>query len=83
MIELGDRVKCRFTGFSGVVVARSEFINGCVQFSVLPAMDKKKNEYPDIVDIDEGSLIPVKGKKKVFKKDTGGPSRPSPPMKGY
>lgn len=37
MIKLGDKVKDSITGFEGVVVARIEYLNGCIQFEVLPA----------------------------------------------
>ena len=39
-IELGDKVKCEHSGFTGVAVAETRFINGCVQYSVLPKVDK-------------------------------------------
>ena len=41
-IELGDKVKDLVTGFEGIAVAKTEFINGCVQFSVVRQL--KKNE---------------------------------------
>jgi hypothetical protein len=31
-IKLGDYVRDKLTGFKGVAVARTEFVNGCVQF---------------------------------------------------
>ncbi len=34
MAKLGDRVKDRITGFAGVVVARDEWLNGCVRYGV-------------------------------------------------
>ena len=40
-IELGDEVIDIYTGFKGVVMARTLFINGCVQFSVAPKWDGK------------------------------------------
>jgi len=42
-IELGDKVRCIHTGFIGIAVARTEFINGCIQFNVLPKGDKNNN----------------------------------------
>ena len=42
-IELGDKVKCKHTGFVGIAVAKTEFINGCIQYEVMPRV-KKNNE---------------------------------------
>jgi hypothetical protein len=75
MIELGDKVKCKHTGFTGIAVSRTEFINGCVQYGVVPKVTKE-NKYPDEMGIDEDSLEKVGVKKKtVKKKATGGPAR--------
>ena len=61
-VELGDTVKCKYTGFKGVVVARIEFINGCIQFIIAPKYDKK-NPIED-EQIDSQSLIILKKAKK-------------------
>ncbi len=48
MIELGNEVECRITGFRGTVTGRCEYINGYVQFLIKPKMKKGKEEkYPD------------------------------------
>jgi len=56
-IHLGDKVKCRYTGYQGIVVARTEFINGCIQMSVAQKYDKKSPEGSEEMPIDEASLI--------------------------
>lgn len=60
-IRLGDKVKCKYTGFTGIVIAKTEFINGCKQYSVVEKYDKKKansnSEIPIELPIDEQSLI--------------------------
>ena len=33
-IKLGDKVKDSITGFEGIVVARAEYLNGCVSCQV-------------------------------------------------
>ena len=71
-IKLGDKVKCKITGFTGVAVAKTEFLNGCIQFMVAPKGDKK-NKMPEEIGIDEQSLEIIKVKKKVVKRDNGGP----------
>ena len=39
-MKLGARVRDKVTGFTGVVTQRVENLNGCVQFTVRPPMDK-------------------------------------------
>jgi hypothetical protein len=34
-IELGEKVKDSITGFTGTVVARSEYLKGCIQYQVI------------------------------------------------
>lgn len=75
-IELGDKVRCKHTGYTGIAVARTEFINGCTQYLIAPRWDKKSTSPPDEVGIDSQSLEVVKPKKKpAWKRDTGGPNR--------
>lgn len=84
MIELGDKVKCIYTGFTGVAVAKTEFINGCVQYEVVPSISKGKNEFPESIGIDEQSLKVVSKKKSPPKRsETGGRSRPAPRQRGF
>jgi len=85
-IELGDKVRCKITGFEGIAVEKSEFINGCVQYAVLPkCKGKEKDKIPDAVAIDEGSLEIIEDpkKKKVKKSETGGPMRKVNPRRNY
>lgn len=64
MIELGDKVKDKYCGFTGIAVSKTIYINGCVQFGVLPKVDKT-NKVVDPVEIDEENLVVVKPKKKA------------------
>jgi len=88
-IELGDKVRCTLTGFTGTAVAKTEFINGCVQWSVLPRLRKKsksltENVMPEEVGIDEQSLEIIKPlKKKVKKQDDGGPMTKGLNQRGF
>lgn len=82
-IELGDTVKDIHTGFKGVAIVKSEFVNGCIQYDVTPPVDKE-GKVVESQGIDSQSLKIVKrGKKGLevdkgdIKKDkdfTGGPS---------
>lgn len=82
-IKLGDKVRCKLTGFTGVAVAKTEFINGCIQWIVLPKGDKN-NKMPEEMSIDEQSLevIPVK-RKKIKKEETGGPMHKGFTRRGF
>lgn len=73
--KLGDKVKCRYSGFEGTIVCRSQFINGCMQYSVL-ANNKDKTKLPEEIGIDEQSLLLVEKIKRIIKKEkNGGPMR--------
>jgi len=88
-IELGDKVMCVHTGFQGTAVCKSEFINGCVQWSVLPRLlstskSAKEGLMPEEVDIDSQSLKVVSKKKvAVEKQETGGPMRRGLKARGF
>lgn len=82
-ISLGDKVKCKLTGFTGIAVAKTEFINGCIQYGVVSKIGKDK-KYPDEINIDESSLEIIKRKKEVIEKDdNGGATRVMPSMQGF
>ena len=71
-IELGDKVRDKITGFTGIAVAKTEFLNGCIQFNVLPKQ-KEKDKMPEEIGIDVGSLEVINPKRiRIRKKDTGG-----------
>lgn len=82
-IELGDKVRCIHTGFEGTAVCKSEFINGCIQWSVLPKGDKN-NKMPEDMSVDEQSLEVISPKKKSIKaNEIGGPNRKGIRLKGF
>ncbi len=81
-IELGDTVKCKYTGFKGVAVARTEYINGCIQIQVAPKVGKD-NKYPEELAIDEGSLEVTSKLKRKVDEDDGGPTRMGKLVRGF
>jgi len=82
-IQLGDKVKCKVTGFVGVATSRTEFLNGCTQYDVVPKVGKD-NKVPEGVSIDSQSLEVVESKKaKVIKRSTGGPMLKAHVQRGY
>ena len=71
--ELGDEVKDTITNFSGVIVARIEWMNGCIRY-VIQSRVRSKDSKPVDDTIDEQQLELLhkpKVKKEVAKK--GGP----------
>ena len=51
MVSLGQRVRDRITGFKGIVVARSQFMYGCVRIGV-----EGKSKVGEIMWFDEQRL---------------------------
>ena len=75
MINLGDKVQDKVSGIIGIATSRTEYLNGCIQFAVMPKVDPKKNDIQSW-NIDEGQLKVISsGLKKVPKKRDGGPTR--------
>ncbi len=79
MIELGQKVKHKLTGFTGTAIARIVYLNGCEQILVLPKMSTPKKgdnlEYPNSVYIDIEELDVVgkaKAKLNTRAKPSGG-----------
>ena len=56
MIELGWRVKDKISGFTGVAIARTEWLNGCIRINVAPEKSDKDGKPLDDRYIDEGQL---------------------------
>ena len=74
MIQLGDTVIDSISGLVGVAVSKTEYINGCVNYGVMPKLKKGATEMPSW-NIDEAQLSVVKKKTvKIKKKPTGGPT---------
>jgi hypothetical protein len=89
-VETGDLVKDRITGFSGVAVAKTVWINGCVRWTVQPTKLTKEGAQKPTECFDEEQMVvvrkavvpaygrsPTKGGTRGRHKAPGGP-RPSP-----
>jgi len=64
-IKLGDEVEDLITGYKGIAVARTKFMNGCIQICVASRLPKGQTEYPKEsgVSIDQQSLKIIKRNK--------------------
>lgn len=76
-IKLGNKVRDKVTGFTGIATAKIEYINGCIQYCVKPKVAKdntmSEGEY---IDIDE--LEVIRGGIKIKSTPSGGPQRDCP-----
>ena len=76
-ITLGNKVRDKVTGFTGIATAKVEYINKCVQFCVKPPVGKDgKMVDGEYIDIEQLEVV-SKGK-SINAKATGGPQRDCP-----
>lgn len=81
--EFGAKVRDKVTGFEGVVTARCEYMTGCIQYVVVPTVDKDGKEGKSTwMDEARMELVPVEKEKiaVVKKKDSGGPQNHNRPV---
>ncbi len=80
-IKLGDKVRCKFTGFEGTVMGRTEYITGCVTVGILPFdLDEKTGVPKDWQWLDEVLLEVISETKSERISTVGGPHLPNPPQ---
>lgn len=71
-IQLGDVARDSITGYQGVVIARTEWLNGCWRI-VIQAQELKDGKPIEAQTFDIEQLVLVQKRGHVAKKDTGGP----------
>ena len=81
MINLGDKVKDKITGFEGIVISKVIHINGCVRYEVKPQV-LKDGKTIESEWIDE-KQITVKSKVKERKVEEDKPGGPGTIPSGY
>ena len=78
IIELGHKVRDKITGFEGIVIAKCEYINGCIQFEVKPIIwENNKVDQSQWIDIQQLEISCDKII-KITKYKTGGGFRNHP-----
>ena len=75
-IQLGNKVKDIVTGLEGVACAKIEYLNGCIQFEIIPKVTAKATEYPKYSWIDIDRLAYVSRGICVEKNYKGGAVKP-------
>lgn len=56
MLQLGDRVRDRMTGFEGIVIAITEWLYNCRRITVQPSTLDKDGAIPKTESFDEDQL---------------------------
>jgi hypothetical protein len=75
-IKLGDEVVDTISGFTGIAIARHEYLNGCVRISLQPKCPEGEMKLPDTATFDEPNLRVVqKDVVAESSKDVGGPDK--------
>lgn len=72
-MKLGDIVRDTLTGFTGVIVIRSEYLNGCYRMGVQPSKLDKDGKVPESIYFDVEQLELVKAKAHAPSSRSGGP----------
>lgn len=84
--ELGCKARCRVTNIVGTIDARSEWLNGCIRYSIQAMKtDPKSDKIPESYWVDEGQVEKVDdglNANPVKLSRTGGPSTPSSNARG-
>jgi len=78
--ECGDKVKHSITGFTGIVVARSEWLNGCRRYGVEATKLSKDGDRLES-HFDEGELGLVKARAIKIERAAAPPGGPMPDEK--
>lgn len=69
--ELGEAVKDIITEFSGVIMARVEYLTGCNQYAISPTKLDNAGKRPEWEYFDENRLVITKGKITLNKQEPG------------
>lgn len=72
-LKLGDLAKDRITGFQGVIVGRTDWINGCTRMALQGTKLDKDGIPSDVVTFDVEQLVLVKADVHPPASQGGGP----------
>lgn len=78
-IKLGCKAEDIITGREGIITAKIEYINGCIQFCITPKVDKDgKAPEPLWVDWQRVKVCDEGVRSQFFSNPTGGPASDAP-----
>lgn len=75
--KLGEILRDKITGFTGVVMGRTEYVTGCIQYGLLPCNLDKDGNMQSWKWLDEIRLKPT-GERIEIQKDDSGPAPAAP-----
>ncbi len=75
-MKLGDRVRHKIHGFTGILTGRTEYLSGCVRIVVTSEKLDKDGEPPEGLWFDEDLVVLVKANGEKKRKPSGGPVPP-------
>jgi len=75
-VKLGDKVRDKVSGFSGIAISEHNYLNGCRRVTIQPSIDKD-GKLPSVETFDDPQLeiITEEVAKVDNKNKTGGPSK--------
>ena len=77
-IQLGDKAKDLVTGYEGICIARTEWLNGCMRIVLQSDKLDKEGKPQEGQTFDEPQLVVTKARRvSCGPRDTGGP-KPMP-----
>lgn len=96
-IKLGDKVRDKVSGYTGIAVARCEFINGCIQYTVARKLKPGQSLDPQGEPSFDETILEVVKRKVIISKEyekededdedeeelNGGPVTFNKGMRGY
>lgn len=79
--KLGVKLKDKVSKAEGICVSRTEFLNGCIRYTIQPPVNKKDKTLPNELWFDESQLEEINEgvSKEIVQRNTGGPTTQSPP----
>jgi hypothetical protein len=83
MIEQGQYVRDRVSGFEGTVVGITTWLNGCRTVGIRPKV-KEDGKMPEVAWIDEPQVESIDDQDRSFvagSNDTGGENHPTPELR--
>jgi hypothetical protein len=77
-MKLGDVVRDKISGFSGVATCRLDYLNGCVRWAVSPRiLHEAKPVDPQYFDEEQLEIVPDEKNVGFLRREIGG-DRPDP-----
>jgi hypothetical protein len=72
-VRLGVLCRDIVTGFEGIAIARTDWLNGCVRFTLQPQDMTKEGTPKESTSFDVEQLVVVGKGVQIKKQETGGP----------